>query len=119
MVKLSTVALFNLTDQPGYRCQLAPASTGRRKVGASPTSRLLFIDDATSTTECMDGPLSARSTDDAGDCDSDRETWEIYRCWKEQQANRFGAGTPAPSTPPSQRQFDGDNWLDQCEPWLD
>ncbi|MEZ6081228.1 MAG: hypothetical protein R3C56_37835 [Pirellulaceae bacterium] len=45
----------------------------------------------------------------------DFETWEIYRCWKEQQSDRYGAGTPAPSIPRSQRQFDGDNWFDYCE----
>lgn len=40
----------------------------------------------------------------------DFETLEIYRCWKEQSFVRHGAGSPAPSIPRSQRQYDGENW---------
>ena len=40
-----------------------------------------------------------------------RDVWEIFHCWKEQQG-RFGGGSPAPSIPRSQRQYDGGNWLD-------
>ncbi len=47
--------------------------------------------------------------------DSDFETLEIYRNWKEQGFARHGAGTRAPSMPRSQRQFDGDNWHEYCE----
>jgi hypothetical protein len=37
---------------------------------------------------------------------------ELYRFWKEQTPRRHGAGTPAPSVPRSQRQYDGDNGFD-------
>jgi len=47
----------------------------------------------------------------------DFESLEGYRWWKEQQSKRFGAGTPAPNIPRSQRQFDGDNWYEYCEPF--
>ncbi|MCP4479282.1 MAG: hypothetical protein GY818_14445 [Planctomycetaceae bacterium] len=35
------------------------------------------------------------------------ESWGIYECWKEQLTDRYGGGTPAPSVPFSQRQYDG------------
>lgn len=42
----------------------------------------------------------------------DEVAWDIYSCWKEQLTGRFGGGTPAPSIPNSQRQYDGDNFED-------
>ncbi len=45
----------------------------------------------------------------------DYESWEILSCWKEQLADRFGAGTNAPNIPRSQRQYDGDNQFEYCE----
>ena len=51
--------------------------------------------------------------------DFDFLSWEVYSCWKQQHANRFGAGTSAPSIPRSQRQYDGDNHFDFCEIWID
>ncbi|MCR9293290.1 MAG: hypothetical protein NXI32_11260 [bacterium] len=56
---------------------------------------------------------------DAGPLDRvARESWDIYSCWKEQLTDRFGAGTPSPSIPQSQRAYDGDNWHDYCEVWV-
>ena len=49
---------------------------------------------------------------------SDRETLEIFGCWKQQLADRYGAGSHAPSVPESQRAYDGDNWFEFCEPWV-
>jgi hypothetical protein len=43
---------------------------------------------------------------------SDGEELDDYKCWKEQSKNCVGAGTPAPSIPRSQRQYDGDNFYD-------
>ena len=47
----------------------------------------------------------------------DFESWDLFSCWKQQQADRFGGGTPAPTIPRSQRQYDGDNFEDYCEPF--
>ena len=47
----------------------------------------------------------------------DFESWDLLSCWKQQQADRFGGGTPAPTIPRSQRQYDGDNFEDYCEPF--
>ncbi len=49
----------------------------------------------------------------------DEESWEVLRCWKAQGSHRHGGGSPAPGIPFSQRQYDGDNWLDYCEPWVE
>ena len=49
------------------------------------------------------------------DSEFDADLWEIYGCWKQQQFDRFGAGTSAPNIPRSQRQYDGDNCFDYCE----
>ena len=48
----------------------------------------------------------------------DSPSWEVYDSWKEQTADRFGGGSPAPSVPFSQRQYDGENHLEFCEVWI-
>ena len=51
-----------------------------------------------------------------GDTSVDFDSWDLLSCWKQQQADRFGGGTPAPGIPRSQRQYDGDNFYEYCEP---
>lgn len=48
----------------------------------------------------------------------DFESWDLLSCWKQQQADRFGGGNTHPAIPRSQRQYDGDNFLDSCEVWV-
>lgn len=40
---------------------------------------------------------------------------ELYTCWKEQTASRYGGGSPAPFVSRSQRQYDGENSFEFCE----
>ena len=59
------------------------------------------------------------STPVAGEFDAERDSLEHLRNWKENQPiGRYGAGTPAPTIPNSQRAYDGDNWHDYCEVWV-
>ena len=45
----------------------------------------------------------------------DFESWDLFGCWKQQQADRFGGGNAAPAIPLSQRQYDGENYFEFCE----
>ena len=55
----------------------------------------------------------------AGEFDAERDSLEFLRNWKEHQPiGRYGAGTPVPTIPNSQRAYDGDNWHDYCEVWV-
>ena len=45
----------------------------------------------------------------------DQAAWEMLSNWKQRHGDRFGAGTPIPEIPQSQRQYDGDNHFDYCE----
>ena len=45
----------------------------------------------------------------------DFESWDLFSCWKQQQADRFGGGNAAPVIPRSQRQYDGENSFEFCE----
>ncbi len=49
------------------------------------------------------------------DQDLDLASWKLISNWKEHQSDRYGAGSPAPAIPRSQRQYDGDNCFDYCE----
>ena len=42
-------------------------------------------------------------------------SWDIFGNWKERNGNQFGAGSPSPSIPRSERQYDGDNYFEYCE----
>jgi len=46
---------------------------------------------------------------------SEWDELELYTCWKEQTASRYGGGSPAPFVPRSQRQYDGENSFEFCE----
>lgn len=45
----------------------------------------------------------------------DFTSWDIFGNWKERTGNHFGAGSPSPSIPRSERQYDGDNYFEYCE----
>ena len=65
--------------------------------------------------------ITATSTDAANNDNAsiprDHVAWDIYGNWKEMPSACDGCGTPAPSIPRSQRQYDGDNPFDNCEVW--
>jgi hypothetical protein len=73
-----------------------------------------FVDESC---DFSDDRADARNSN-AGSNPSDWDELAIYNCWKEQAKNRFGAGTPAPYIPRSQRQYEGDNLVDFCEVWI-
>ncbi|MDB4650136.1 hypothetical protein OAE37_00050 [Pirellulaceae bacterium] len=47
----------------------------------------------------------------------DDTSLDVLEGWKFQLHDRFGGGTPTPSTPRSQRAYDGNTWEDYCESW--
>lgn len=61
-------------------------------------------------------PFAEMSAAQARSRKSDWDELDLYTCWKEQSGNRFGCGSSAPSIPRSQRQYDGDNSFEFCEP---
>ncbi len=44
------------------------------------------------------------------------EAWEVRRSLHDQHKSLLGCGTPAPSMPVSQLQYDGENWIEDCDP---
>ena len=60
---------------------------------------------------------NVRLPSDSSSKDSELEELELYACWKEQTSSRYGGGSPAPFVPRSQRQYDGDNSFEFCEPF--
>ena len=51
------------------------------------------------------------------DHDIDVTALELFSDWKAAKGDRFGAGSPNPYIPRSQRQYDGDNHFEYCEPF--
>lgn len=60
-------------------------------------------------------PFAEMTVSQARSRKSDWDELDLYTCWKEQSDNRFGCGSPAPSIPSSQRQYDGENSFEFCE----
>lgn len=60
-------------------------------------------------------PFAKMTVSEARSRKSDWDELNGYTNWKEQSGNRFGCGSPAPSIPRSQRQYDGENSFEFCE----